>query len=174
MPSTSRPLESNGPSPATFPAQALVRALALGVAAIAVPGAVVGALVFTGDGALAAAAPYYAVGLGAAVFAAMFTVWLHGRLASAGSGGTGADMRLAARVQALRFQGLLAAAFGVKLVVLVAGVFVLRAVPLREGGVKFTDTATFAVTFVAASLVLQLATAASISKSLRDRGRARS
>jgi hypothetical protein len=58
-------------------------------------------------------------------------------------------------------------------------VFLLRALPLREGGVKFTDTATFAVTFVAASLVLQLVTAASISRSLREQssrnqGRARS
>ena len=70
---------------------------------------------------------------------------------------------------------MVAAGFGAKLVVLVAGVFLLRATPLRlnevAADVKFADLASFAVTFAGAALVMQLITAASIARSLRRKTR---
>lgn len=126
---------------------------------------------------LDAAWPYFGVGLAAAAFAAMLAVWLHGRIAN-GRALPGAP--LDGRIEGMRLQALLAAAFGAKLAVLAAGVFVLLQVPLRAaaGGddagaatVKFTDIATFGVSFAGASLVCQLATAAALANSLRRRPR---
>lgn len=163
-------------------AGALAGALGRGLLAIAGFGAL-GGLFFwwrqrgaPDGGELGGAWPYFVVGLGAAGFAAMFAVWLHGRIAN----GTPSGARPDARLEGVRLQALLAAAFGVKLAVLAVGVFVLLQVPLRavsdgDGGaaatVKFTDIATFAVSFAGASLVCQLATAAALARSLRRRDR---
>jgi hypothetical protein len=80
---------------------------------------------------------------------------------------------LDARLEGLRLQGLMAAAFGAKLLVLTVGVFALRAFPLRvnevAADVKFVDLTSFAVSFAGASLIMQLITATSIASSLRRR-----
>ena len=62
---------------------ALLRALGLAIAALAVIGGGMGALLFAGSSPQSnELLPHYVVGLGAAAFAAMFTVWVHGRFAS--------------------------------------------------------------------------------------------
>lgn len=108
-----------------------------------------------------ASAPFGALGAMAALGAAMVAVWLHGRFLS----GRGAE-RFAGdgRLLAAHLQGLLAAAFAVKLLVLIAVVFALR-----QQGVKFDDIATFAVTFAAASLLCQVTTAACLARSIRPK-----
>ncbi|MGK0201791.1 MAG: hypothetical protein ACI9S9_000853 [Planctomycetota bacterium] len=152
---------------------ALVRALTLGVIAILVIGVPVGLLVFGADCELAASQPYFVTGLGAAIFAAIISVWLNGRITKKRTAAAGGDAALTARLEGLRLQGLMAAAFGAKLLVLTIGVFALRAFPLRPGevatDVKFVDLTSFAVSFAGASLVMQLITATSISNSLRRR-----
>lgn len=152
---------------------ALVRALALGVLAIVVVGVPVGMLVYGTGTELAASQPYFAVGLGAAVFAAIISVWLNGCITRKRTAAAGGDAALDARLEGLRLQGLMAAAFGAKLLVLTVGVFALRAFPLRvnevAADVKFVDLTSFAVSFAGASLIMQLITATSIASSLRRR-----
>lgn len=158
-----------------MPTGALVRALGLGVLALAVIAVPTWLLVFRGEADLAASQPYFVVGLGAAVFAAIISVWLNGLITARRTAAAGGDAALTARLEGLRLQGLMAAAFGAKLVVLTVGVFALRAFPLRldevAADVKFVDLVSFAVTFAGASLVMQLITAASIASSLRRRAR---
>jgi len=110
-------------------------------------------------GVLPEGTPYYvALGTAAALLAGMAAVWLHGRLLD-----KNASVPFASdgRLMASRVRSLLAAAFGVKLAVLVIGV-----VALRQSGVKFAELAAFCVTFAAASLVCQLATAFSLSRAI--------
>jgi hypothetical protein len=92
-------------------------------------------------------------------------VWLHGRLANLGG-----DLGAAAtgRLMAARIQALLAAGFAVKLAVLVIGVFGLRQITVGDAPTKFSDLATFAVTFAAAALVCQLTIAAQMARSMRQ------
>ena len=155
---------------------ALVRALGLGLIALLVIGVPVALLVFGADCELASSQPYFLVGLGAALFAAVFSVWLNGRITAKRTAAAGGDAALTARLEGMRLQGLMAAAFGAKLLVLVIGVFALRAFPLRVGevasDVKFVDLTSFAVSFAGASLVMQLITATSIANSLRRRAEA--
>jgi hypothetical protein len=69
-----------------------------------------------------------------------------------------------------RVQGLLAAAFGVKLAVLVIVVLYLqRLLPAAEPDAKFAATAAFCIAFAAASLVCQLATAGYLARALGRR-----
>ena len=158
-----------------MPPGALIRALSVGVGVLTVLAVPVWLLCFQGEARLTASQPYFVVGLGAAVFAAMISVWLNGRITARRTAAAGGDAALTARLEGLRLQGLMAAGFGAKLVVLVAGVFLLRATPLRRNDVaadvKFADLASFAVTFAGASLVMQLITAASIARSLRRKTR---
>lgn len=151
----------------------LVRALGLGVIAILLVGVPVGFLVYGSERELAASQPYFVVGLGAAIFAAIISVWLSGRITAKRTASAGGDAALTARLEGLRLQGLMAAGFGAKLLVLVIGVFALRAFPLRVGevatDVKFVDLVSFAVSLAGASLVMQLITATSMANSLRRR-----
>ncbi len=154
---------------------ALARALGSGLLVLAVPAVLTWLLVFRGEAKLSGSQPYFMVGLGAAVFAAIISVWLNGLLTARRTAAVGGDAALTAQLEGLRLQGLMAAAFGAKLVVLTIGVFALRAFPLRidevAADVKFVDLTSFAVTFAGASLVLQVTTAASIARSLRRRAR---
>lgn len=107
---------------------------------------------------------FFWLGLGASVVAAMLALLLHSRVL---------DPRKAAPFAspgqlAGRFHGLLAAAFGSKLAILVLGVLVLR-----KAGVKFDGLATFCVTFAAASVICQVATAGYLSRMLQYRPKAR-
>jgi len=153
----------------------LVRALGFGLAALAVLGLPTWLIAFRAEQQLAASQPYFIVGLGAAVFAAIISVWLSGMITARRTAAAGGDAALTARLEGLRLQGLMAAGFGAKLIVLTIGVFALRAFPLRlnevAADVKFVDLLSFAVTFAGASLVMQLITAASIARSLRRRER---
>ncbi|MCB9879520.1 MAG: hypothetical protein H6835_18145 [Planctomycetes bacterium] len=160
----------------------LLRALGTALLVLAVVGAGIGALLY-GIGTLPMASlSYYLVGLCAAAMAIVVTVALHGRFAAtpaplggARSGGAGDNFLVAGRLQSL-----LAAAFAVKVIVLVLGIVVLRQVPLPVFGAaatavsdagdtspKFSDVATFAVTFAGAALLCQLTTAFALSRSLR-------
>jgi len=154
----------------------LAGALLQGVAVLSVLAVVAWLLAFGSGSKHAASQPYFVVGLGAAVFAAMVSVWLSGRIAASRTAKAGGDAALTARLEGLRLQGLMAAGFGAKLVVMTAGVFLLRAIPIRAhdvaADVKFVDIVSFAVTFAAASLVLQLITATAIARSLRRRAQA--
>ncbi len=144
-------------TPAAVDALVLGRALGLG-----------GAVVFAAFGVAwwigvvpPASASFGALGAVAAIVAAIVAVWLHGRFLS----GRGAE-RFAGdgRLLAGHLQGLLAAAFAVKLLVLVVAVFALR-----QQGVKFDDVATFAVTFAGASLLCQVTTAACLARAVRPK-----
>lgn len=146
---------------------ALLRALGLALALVGLLGAGVGALLFSGSDPLPASTlPYFVAGLGAAGFAAMFTIVVHGRFAAA-KVPAGTDPARVAVLVTGKLQTLLAMAFGVQLFVLVVGVLFLKRFPLVEGGTKFSETATFAVTFAAATLLCQLATAGVLARSLR-------
>jgi hypothetical protein len=149
---------------------ALLRAMMQAFALLAVVGSGLGALLFGGGNLLAASdLPYFVVGLGAAAFAAMFTVWVHGRFAATPSpaiapNGNPAN---AGHLITARLQSLLAAAFGVKLIVLVLAVLALKQFPLGEETAKFSELTTFAVTFAGAALLCQLATAFALARTLR-------
>ncbi|MCA8977387.1 MAG: hypothetical protein KDC98_21880 [Planctomycetes bacterium] len=104
---------------------------------------------------------YMAFGVLAALVAGAVALWLNGLFLSAGQrDGLAAD----GAILAGRLQGLLAAAFGVKLAVVVIAVFALR-----QAGVKFEATATFCVTFAAVSLISQLTTASMLARSFGRR-----
>ncbi len=107
--------------------------------------------------------PYYGAGLGAALFAAMLALWIHGRFLDRRPQPFANDGRL----MASRLQSLLAAAFGAKLGVLLLAVFALRV-----DGVKFAAMATFCITFAAVALVSQLAIAGYVARAMTKRSRA--
>ena len=111
--------------------------------------------------------------MAAAISTAIISVWLSNRISANRSAAAGGDAALNARLEALRLQGLMAAGFGAKLIMLVIGVFTLRAFPLRLGevasDVKFVDLVSFAVTFAGAALVMQMISAVSIANTLRRR-----
>jgi|JI102314A1RNA_FD_contig_91_838993_length_1397_multi_2_in_0_out_0_2 hypothetical protein len=139
----------------------LCRALAVGAGVAAAVAAVVWLL-----GCVPAeSVSFFWLGLGASVVAAMLALLLHSRVL---------DPRKAAPFAANpgqlagRFHGLLAAAFGSKLAILVLGVLALR-----KAGVKFDGLATFCVTFAAASVICQVATAGYLSRMLQYRPKAR-
>ena len=176
MPVTSpSPTRTSTPAPASaarpggapavrFDRTALLRALGVGIAVAIALAAAVGAALSAAGALPAEALAYYVVGVGAALFAAMLTVWLHGRFATTTAAG--------GRSPASRLQSLLAAAFAVKLGVLVLGFVLLRQFPLAEaadGGAKFAWLATFAVTFAGSALACQLATAGALARALRRR-----
>lgn len=154
------------PSPATSLAGdlpgALLRALLRASAIVLLTGGAVGALLFGGGVLPATSLLYYAMGLAAALFAGMLALILHGRFL---------DPRAAApfardgRLLAARLQSLLAAAFAVKLGVLVAVVLVLR-----QLGTKFADSATFAITFAGGALLCQMVTAFVLARAVQQRG----
>ena len=158
---------------------ALLRALVTAVVVVLAAGSALGLLLFGGtifgsrifggrDMLPSSAAPYYAIGLGAAGFAAFFTIWLHGRFAAVGlPPGAGSDPARVGHLITARLQTLLAAAFAVKLAVLVLGLLVLKQFPLGEEPAKFADTATFAVSFAGAALLCQLVTSLLLARSLR-------
>lgn len=107
---------------------------------------------------------FVALGALAAVASVAFAIVLHSRFL---------DRRFAQRHPAFandprlmsgRIQSLLAAAFAIKLLVLLAGVF-----GLRQAGVKFEATVAFAVAFAAAALACQFAAAAYLSRVLGAR-----
>lgn len=149
----------NGPDPSAPPVDALLlgRALAAGVG---VAGAAF-ALAWLVGAFPEGATWFAAVGALAAVGAALVAVFLHGRFLSRDAtrrfGGDG-------RLLAGHLQSLLAAAFAVKLAFVVLGVLVLR-----QQGVKFTELATFAVTFAAVSLLCQMATAGFLARAIQPK-----
>lgn len=107
---------------------------------------------------------FFGLGVGAALLATMVALLVHGRMLDrrreapyAGDG----------RLLASRLQSLLAAAFALKL-----GMLVLGMLALRQAGAKFQDTATFGVTFVAAGLVAQLSAAGYLARALQRRPQA--
>lgn len=134
---------------------------------VAVIGTLLGLLLFAGSELLPSTTlPFYIVGIGAAIFAAMLTVWLHGRFAAA-KPRAGSDLAQTSYLMTARLQTLLAAAFVVKLVVLIIGVLALKQFPLAEEPAKFSELATFAVTFAGAALLCQLGTAFALARTLR-------
>lgn len=104
---------------------------------------------------------FVALGAGAALFAGVLALWIHGRFVDARAA---APIARDARLMAGRLQGLLAAAFAVKLAVLVIGMLYLS-----RFGVKFADKASFCIAFAGASLVCQLATAGYLARALNRR-----
>ena len=144
----------------------LLGALSFGLLAVVVAGVLGwGALFWGGAQADGIRPTFYMLGLAGAAFAGIVTVWLHGRIAGLRGGH---DAALSGRLIAARMQGLLAAGFVVKLAVLVLGFFFVRRITIDGSPTKFTDVATFAVTFAAAALLCQLATAARLSRSMRQ------
>lgn len=104
---------------------------------------------------------FVAAGACAAVGAAMVAVWLHGRFLA---GNTARRLSGDGQLLAGHLQGLLAAAFAVKLVFLVVAVFVLR-----QQDVKFQALAAFAIAFATASLLCQVATAAYLARAIQPK-----
>ena len=156
-----------------IPFSAMVRALGVGVLALIATGWPVSYLVFGAGSDLSASLPYFITGIAAAIATAIISVWLSGRISANRTAAAGGDAALNARLEGLRLQGLMAAGFGAKLIMLVIGVFALRSFPLRLGelasDVKFVDLVSFAVTFAGAALVMQMITAVSIANTLRRR-----
>jgi hypothetical protein len=149
---------SAAPGPAgELPLTSLVQALSLGTAAVVV---VVGAALVFG---LVPTAMHGVVGAGAgaALLANAAAVLLHNRMVDSRPA---ASFARDAQLMAGRMQSLLAAAFLVKLAVLVVGV-----VALRQLDAKFDAIAAFAIAFATASLVCQLATAGLLARVLSRR-----
>lgn len=142
----------------------LLRALAQTGAALAAAGLGLGLLLFGGENLMEPSAqPYYGAGLGAAALAMLLTVWLHGRFASTQMpGATGPAV-------SARLTGLLAAGMGVKMALLVLGFLALKQFPLGAEPAKFSEIATFAVTFVGAALLCQIGTALTLARALGRR-----
>lgn len=151
------------PAATASAAPSLVRALAFGCAVV-----LAALLVVWAAGLLpVATASYVALGTGAALLAGAAAVWLHGRFLDARAA---APFARDGRLMASRMQSLLAAAFGVKLAVLVVAVLYLqRLLPAGEPDLKFAATASFCIAFAAASLVCQLATAGCLARALGRR-----
>jgi hypothetical protein len=135
------------------------------LAALAVVG--VAALCAWGSGALdRERAPWVGLGAGVAIAVATATLFAIGRVFDRGaSAALGADPKL----QAMRLQGLLGLGFGAKLAVLAIG-----AVLMQAGGVKFPHIAAFAVAFVIASLLAQIAVTGCLLRDLSRGGEVRS
>lgn len=126
----------------------LLRALGRALVAVVIAATVAGGAAF-GAGLLASASlPYFALGVGGALVACTFALLLHGRFLDPR---TTAPFAKDGRLLATRLQSLLAAAFAVKLALLVLVVLVLR-----QLGTKFEDVATFAVTFAGGALLCQV------------------
>lgn len=147
------------PSGAPSAVDALVLAKALGFGSGVVMLAF--ALAWVAGAFPAGTSVFAGFGLLAAVGAAMVAVWLHGRFLA---GRTAQQLVGDGRLLAGHLQSLLAAAFAVKLAVLVVAFLVLR-----QQGVKFSELATFAITFAAASLLCQLATAGYLARAVQSR-----
>ncbi len=166
VPAQGNPIGSSAAVATDLSRADLLRALTFGLAAVGVAGALGWVVLFgVGEPAAEIRPSFYAIGLAGAAFAGITTVWLHGRLANLGG-----DLGAAAtgRLMAARIQALLAAGFAVKLAVLVIGVFGLRQITVGDAPTKFSDLATFAVTFAAAALVCQLTIAAQMARSMRQ------
>lgn len=140
----------------------LLRALLRAAAAVLGAAVVVGFVIFRLAGLLPVeAVVYYAMGIAAALFAGMLALILHGRFLDPRAT---APFARDGRLLAGRLQSLLAAAFAVKLAVLVVGVLVLR-----QLGTKFAESATFAITFAGGALLCQLVTAAVLARAVQQR-----
>jgi hypothetical protein len=137
----------------------LLRALGVALALVLPVAAVVGAGLLALGVVPAAALGFYAGGVAAAGLACMGALWLHGRFLDPRAS---APFARDGRLLGARLQSLLAAAFGVKLAVLVLAFLVLR-----QTGVKFADTATFAITFAGGSLLCQMATAMVLARAVQ-------
>lgn len=135
----------------------LAKALGVGIGVVMFAFAIVwvAGVLPAGDAAFAT------FGVLAALGAAVVVVWLHGRFLG---GRTAHRLAGDGRLLAGHLQGLLAAAFGAKLAVLVVAFLVLR-----QQGVKFSELATFAITFAAASLLCQLVTAGYLARAIQPR-----
>jgi hypothetical protein len=151
------------PRAATQAEPSLLRALAFGIGVV-----LAGLVLAWGMGLLPPATTgYVALGAGAALLAGVVALWLHGRFLDRRAE---ASFARDGRLMAGRLQGLLAAAFGVKLAVVVLGVLYLqRALAAEQPDVKFAATASFCIAFAAASLVCQLATAGYLARALGRR-----
>jgi hypothetical protein len=178
MTSPTPPLDPASPSPAkgtVAPARpdhadlggagfgsALPRAFGLAAVLVLGIGAAVGVPLFAAGALASADWPFFALGIAAALLAGMLALLLHGRFLDPR---TTAPFAKDGQLLAGRLQSLLAAAFGAKLAVLIAGVMALR-----FAGVKFAGMATFAITFAGAALLCQLATATSLARAVQRRG----
>lgn len=109
---------------------------------------------------------YVAMGAGAALVAAVLGLYLHGRFLDARAA---APFARDGHLMAGRLQGLLAAAFGTKLAVLVLGMLYLHQFYQGPSDLKFAATASFCIAFAAASLLCQLATAGYLARALGRR-----
>lgn len=148
MTSPTRPTTAT-PSAATGDLQAqLLRALGRALVVVLVAAGAAGGLAFGLELLPADALPYFAMGIGGALAACTLALLLHGRFLDPR---TTAPFGKDGRLLATRLQGLLAAAFAVKLALLVLTVLVLR-----QLGTKFADLATFAVTFAGGALLCQV------------------
>lgn len=102
---------------------------------------------------------YLLLGLGAAIAAALLVALTQRGVVSTGAGDD-------ARLTAARLQSWLGLAFGAKLLVLLLGVG-----GLWLTGLKFEGLATFALTFVGAALICQLAAAGYLARALNRAAR---
>lgn len=148
---------------ATSTEPSLLRAMAFGI------GVVMAVLVLLWLARLlpAETTGYVALGAGGALLAGVLALWLHGRMIGRrGETAFAGDVRRMAG----HLQGLLAAAFVVKLAVLVLGVLYLQRVLADDpSDAKFAATASFCIAFAGASLVCQLATAGYLARALGRR-----
>jgi hypothetical protein len=139
----------------------LLRAFARAAGLVLGLGAIVGAALFGLAALPVAVLPFYGAGVAVALVAGLATLLLHGRFLDPKAI---APFARDGRLLSQRLQSLLAAAFGAKLAILVLAFFLMRAL-----GMKFADTTTFAITFAAAALLCQLATALSLARALQPR-----
>jgi|GEM_PF-3463053 len=150
--------------PGVIESKVMVRAVLQSAVMLLVAGAGMGLLLFGGENLVeGAVAPYFVAGLCVAVAAMLLTIWLHGRFASTQMPGA------TSHAVSARLTGLLAAGMAVKMTLLVLGFLVLKQFPLGADPAKFSDIATFAVTFVGGSLLCQISTALTISRALSQR-----
>lgn len=161
MPPSSHAADSRTPSapPAAvgIGMPVLLQAMAFGIGTVAV----VVAIAWLTGLLPAGSVDFVALGAGAALAAGVLALWLHGRFLDARAA---QPIARDGRLMAGRLQGLLAAAFAVKLAALVLGMLYLS-----QFGVKFADKASFCIAFAGASLVSQLATAGYLARVLNRR-----
>lgn len=162
----SSPTQSAASTPvaATGDLQAqLLRALGRALVVVLAAAGLLGALVFGLALLPIASLPYFALGVGGALVACTFALLLHGRFLDPR---TTAPFAKDGRLLATRLQSLLAAAFAVKLAMLVLVVLVLR-----QLGTKFEDIATFAIAFAGGALLCQVVMALVLARPSVDRAR---